>query len=173
MNALNFRSTRGLAALGLGAAIFGASFLAISDSDPAAPVQAGAEPVVSQQLAPQGKFCNHQHRIRARLARMADRLEIKASQQEAWKAYGAVAMSMADASVLTRPAADADAATVLRYRAERAGEMAQKLAKQADATAALQAALTPEQRAVLDQMTRRFGGMEGHEVHLMHAPGPR
>ena len=56
---------------------------------------------------------------------------------------GAVADPPADFGVccgLHFDAADADAATVLRYRAERAGEMAQKLANQAEATAALQAA---------------------------------
>ena len=173
MNVMKFRGTRVVAALALGAAISGVSFLAIGDNAVPMSAQAPIVEAAPQQVAPPGSSCHKHDWMRARIAdrlnKMADRMEIKASQQAAWKAYGTVVMSMADASALTRPAAAADAATVLRFRAERSGERAQKLAKLAEATATLQTALTPEQNAVLDQMTRRFAGMEGHKRPLGHS----
>lgn len=98
--------------------------------------------------------------MKQRLDRMAARLEIKASQQDAWAAYRKARESIFGAPPQF-PAADADAATVTRFRAEMAKRRADHMAVMADATAKLQAALEPDQRKVLDEMSRRGGG-RGH-----------
>lgn len=95
-----------------------------------------------------------QTRQQQRLDRMAQRLEIKPSQQEAWQAY-AKARQELFAARPAAPARDADAATLARYRADRAAEMAQRLAALADATAKLQGVLEPAQAKTLAELTRR------------------
>lgn len=95
-------------------------------------------------------------RLQTRLARMAERLQITAAQQDAWAAYAQTVESLIP-SERTRPPADADAAALVRFRSERAAEHAQKLARLADATSALQQVLTPEQQQTLNEMTRRIG----------------
>lgn len=113
-----------------------------------------------------------QSRMQARLDKMANRLEIKASQQDAWQAYAKVHKDMFDARP-TPPAKDADAATLARHRADMAAKMATKLATLSDATAKLQSALTPEQAKTLADMTRhpmggRHGGKGGRGEHGRH-----
>jgi LTXXQ motif family protein len=105
-----------------------------------------------------------QEHIQARLDRMAERLEIKASQQDAWNAYATVVRSLVG-TPSNRPGPDADAATIVRFRAERMTEFAQKLGQVADATAKLQQALTPEQRKVLTEIARHGGPLGGHHGH--------
>lgn len=103
-----------------------------------------------------------QSRLQARLDRMAQRLEIKASQQDAWQAYAKVHKEQFDPAAMKAPPKDADAAALARHRADRAAQMAQKLAVLADATAKLQSALTPEQAKTLADMTRHpMGGRHG------------
>jgi hypothetical protein len=96
--------------------------------------------------------------IRRRLDSAASRLEIKASQQSAWQTYAAAVQALGEADI-ARPAAapDADAATIARERADRATAFASKLTAIADATVRLQGALSPEQRGVLNQLTREAG----------------
>jgi len=106
-----------------------------------------------------------QERVKARTERLGTRLEIKASQQDAWNTFASSIQSMFD-GMPQRPARDADAATVARFRADLATQRAQKLSVVADATARLQQVLDPNQRKVLDEAARRFGG--GHRGH-----GPR
>jgi hypothetical protein len=111
--------------------------------------------------ARQDKMREH---LQARLDHMAKRLNIETAQQGAWNAYVQTARGMIGPRP-QRPAADADAATVVRFRAQLAAAHAQKLAQLADATATLQQALRPEQRRVLDEMVRhpehrRFGHQE-------------
>ena len=101
-----------------------------------------------------------QMKMKARTAEMASRLEIKASQQGAWGDYVKARESMW-ANPPVRPAQDADAATIARSRADFAADMARKLAVVSDATAKLQAVLTPDQRKVFDEMARR-SGHRGH-----------
>ncbi len=102
-----------------------------------------------------------QSRQQAHLDRMANRLEIKASQQDAWQAYVKVHQEMFDGSMKPAPK-DADATTIARHRADMAAKMAQKLALHADATAKLQSVLTPEQAKTLADMTRQpMGGRHG------------
>jgi TATA-binding protein-associated factor Taf7 len=107
----------------------------------------------------------HEH-MKARLDKLAARLEIKASQQAAWEQYAKSVESLADRGV-KRPSHDADAATISRYRADRATEFAKKLAVIADATDKLQKALTEDQRKILNQVSRRLG-QHHHKHHGWH-----
>lgn len=98
-----------------------------------------------------------QTRMKERLDRMAARLEIKASQQDAWTAYRKARESMF-AATPQFPAKDADAAAMTRFRAEMAQRRAAHMGVMADATAKLQEALDPNQRKVLDELARHGGG---------------
>jgi hypothetical protein len=141
----------------LGAALFAAG-LALAAAVPAAaspgPGMREMTPEMQERM---------QSRMQARLDMMANRLEIKASQQDAWQAYVKTHKEMFDGGM--KPAAkDADAATLARHRADMAAQMATKLATLADATAKLQSALTPEQAKTLADMTRHpMGGRHGGE----------
>lgn len=120
------------------------------------PVGAAPGPGFRGEMTPQ-----MQERMQARLDSMARRLEIKASQQDAWQAYAKVSKEMFDARP-TPPAKDADAAALARHRADAAAQRAQKLAALADATAKLQSALTPEQaRTLADIMRHPMGAHRG------------
>jgi len=98
-----------------------------------------------------------QARMKERLDRFAQRLDIKPSQQDAWTAYRRTLESLWMQDRPQRPAREADAATILRFRAEMAQRQAKNLAAVADATASFQQVLEPEQRKVLDETARRFG----------------
>ena len=117
-----------------------------------------------------------QARMQQRLDRLAARLEIKASQQQAWETYRKARTAMFE-NRPQRPDRNADAATFARFRADMAQRRAQYLAGMAEATAQLQAVLEPEQRKVLDEIARqagprghrgggyRHGGRHGGERH--------
>lgn len=115
---------------------------------------------VSDPARQQQRFEMMQSHMKARLTRMGERLEIKASQQAAWSDYVKARESLMEKRRV-RPAPDADAATVARSRAEFAGERARKLAVVSDATAKLQAVLGEDQRKVLNQMAQR-SAKRGH-----------
>ena len=93
--------------------------------------------------------------IKARLDRLAERLEIKSSQQAIWDEFTKSVEMLADRNE-KKPGYDADAATISRYRAARATDVAGKLTRIADATARLQAVLSTDQRKILDQTAHRF-----------------
>jgi membrane peptidoglycan carboxypeptidase len=122
----------------------------------------GANPVTAEDAATRQ---NHmRERMRAHLDRMSKRLKINASQQDAWAAYTKTVEGLFG----TRPAksaADADAAAVMRFRADLAKEHAQKLTQLADATAKLQQVLDPEQRKTLNEIVRYEGSMRSHKDH--------
>jgi hypothetical protein len=105
-----------------------------------------------------------QTRMNQRLDRLAARLEIKASQQDAWETYRK-ARTSAFENRPERPGGDADAATLTRFRADIAQRRAQHLASMADATAKLQEALEPQQRKVLDEIVRHAGARGKHRGH--------
>jgi len=107
----------------------------------------------------------HQERIKARLAKAAQMLGISTSQQTAWDTYAAAVLASFPTPGTGKP--DGDAASIARMRAERSAAHAQKMAALADATAALQALLTPEQRKTFDQLVQR-AGHRGHHGHRMH-----
>jgi len=96
-----------------------------------------------------------QEHMKTRLDKLAQRLEIKASQQAVWEDFAKSVETLAVRNA-KRPADDADAAIIARYRADRVTELGNKLSKVADATAKLQAALTEDQRKILDQTAHHF-----------------
>lgn len=108
--------------------------------------------------------------IATRLAQMANRLEIKPSQQDAWNTYSTTVESLAE-TPRQLPPRDADAATLLHFKADRLAEMSQHLNKLADATATLAKALTPEQRSVLNEMARQERSMGRAKAPRARGPG--
>ncbi len=94
--------------------------------------------------------------ITARLDKLHERLEIKASQQGAWDAF-AKSVEALPQGMASPPDKDADAATIAHFRAERTANIAKKLSAIADTTAKLQAVLTPSQREILNEQSRHFG----------------
>jgi Spy/CpxP family protein refolding chaperone len=95
---------------------------------------------------------------------MADRLEIKASQQTAWQAYIKVlesAMQHPTQAVETK----SDAASITRLHADMAAARAQKMAQIADATAKFQEVLSPDQRKTFDQIVAHFIHRHAHGFH--------
>jgi DNA anti-recombination protein RmuC len=111
--------------------------------------------------------------VKARLDKLAGRLEIKASQQAIWEEFAKSVEMLADRNT-KKPNDDADAATISRYRAKRATEYADKLSKIAEATAKLQEALSEDQRKILNQNAHRFlryGQGANHTHHGMHREG--
>ncbi len=110
--------------------------------------------------------------IKARLDKLANRLEIKASQQQAWEAFAKAVTALADRPV-KHPDENADAATIAHFRADMVADMAKKLSAIADATDKLAAVLNADQRKVLNEEFRRFqrGGHWG--AHPDQQPGAR
>ena len=155
------RISRTVAAALLGTALVASAVPALSQS----PGEGGRGPRAGQlSEADRAQIRERmQARMNERLERMAKRLDIKPSQEEAWNAYRA-ARTSGFGAMPQRPARDADAATLTRFRAEMAQRRAQHMAVMAEATAKLQEALDPEQRKVLDEMARR-GGRHGHHGH--------
>jgi hypothetical protein len=89
------------------------------------------------------------------LDKLAARLEIKASQQGAWEEFSK-SIEFLPEQHINNPSDEADAASIAKYRADRAADFAKKLAKIADATAKLQAVLSDDQRKILNQVSREF-----------------
>lgn len=140
------------------AASIGSALAADPPADPQAPPSRHAE-----HAAEHAKM--RQEWVRAKLARDANRLEITASQQAAWQGYASARSALADLRFGPPPAPDADAATIAKLRADRVADAARKLGALADATARLQAVLSPAQRTTLDQIVR-----DGHR-HWHGRPG--
>jgi len=154
----------GLAATFATGAILVSLFSSIAMADPAK--HCNDKAMSTQQIRQQ-----MQERIKTRMDRLAQRLEIKASQQQVWEDFAKSIESLPDWNA-KRPGDDADAATIARYRADRAAEMAGKLTKVADATAKLQSALSEDQRKILNQTAQlilhrdhRFGRMHHDPDH--------
>lgn len=104
--------------------------------------------------------------LEMRLNKLAERLQITDAQQGAWKTYKQTIEGLMGSNI-ARPAPDADAASIARYRAELAAERAQKLSQLADATATLQQSLTPEQQQKLNEIARHMG-RSGHSKRGGH-----
>jgi hypothetical protein len=170
--------SRALAVAFLSTSLFTAAVPAFSQDHS----HSGAGPLASQMTdADRAKMlARMQTGMKRRLDRMATRLEIKPAQQDAWTAY-----RTARESIFTTPPqfppAGADAATIARFRADMAKHRADYMATVADATAKLQEVLEPNQRKVLDEMSRRGDrekgqrGSHGSGMHRGHtdAPQPR
>lgn len=129
--------------------------------------------------APPAAEAAHEHlakHYRAHLDHLADRLEIKASQEGAWQKFTAsfidTLVPLHGHDARAPHDAESDAASLAKHLAERAAEHAQKLSRLADATAALQQVLSPEQRLVFDEAARRFArSLHGHHDMTGHEPG--
>jgi hypothetical protein len=105
-----------------------------------------------------------EQKMQEHLDHLAARLEIRASQQEAWNGFAAAVKGMAPAHPREEPARDLDAAARARLAADHAAEMARKLSTLADATGKLQQVLDGPQKQVLNEVSREFG-------HRMHGHG--
>ena len=99
--------------------------------------------------------------IKVKLSKLAERLEIKASQQGAWDSFAKAIEKLAERKLKKSDEAQ-DAATIARLGADNAAEVAKKLSEIAKATATLQAALSDDQKKILNQTARRLHGMQ-HE----------
>ncbi|HEY8554652.1 MAG TPA: Spy/CpxP family protein refolding chaperone [Burkholderiales bacterium] len=150
---MNYRRTLLAAALGFAAMSTVAALPAWSGDD------------ADDSTAREARHARRADRIEARLERLAERLKIQPEQEAAWAAYAQTVRSVFG-EPRPRPPADADAATLLRFRAERAAEHAQKLNRLADATQTLQQALTPEQRETLNEALRHGMGRHGRHGHF-------
>jgi hypothetical protein len=127
------------------------------------------------------EFCAQDHQAweKKRIDKEAGMLEIKASQETAWEAYAAAKLDLAAFfGTMMKPVAaeELDAAATARKHAEHATEIAQKLAKVADATDKLQAVLSEDQRKVLNRISQHHEfhhhGFGHHEEHdgAQHQP---
>jgi hypothetical protein len=108
--------------------------------------------------------------VQGHLDKLAERLEIKASQEAAWQKFSAAFRdTMHLQATIGHPqmgegsrAGDADATALARQMADRAKERAQKLGELADATATLRQGLNADQRLVFDEAARHFAREHGH-----------
>jgi hypothetical protein len=113
-------------------------------------------------------WAEHQAHLQAHLAKEAERLGITASQQAQWQAYANAVES--PIGNMHRLPPDADAVSITRQRADMAAGHAAKLVRIADATATLQAVLTPEQRGTFARMVRHAGPHGWHEARDRERP---
>jgi hypothetical protein len=148
MKLLNITPKLGMLATIVTGAILITSFNSIAMANPAE--HCGQKPMTQEQMQQ-----HMQEHMKARLDKLAQRLEIKASQQAVWEDFAKSVETLPNRNA-KKPADDADAATIARYHADRTAEMAGKMTKIADATAKLEAALTPDQRKILDQTAHLF-----------------
>ncbi len=162
MNPFPLPTWRSLAAAGASALLVATvGLVSSSAAEPAAPA-ASAPDAHGAMVRP---WAQH---LQAHLDRLAERLEIKASQQTAWQKFAAAFKeTVGDHGMMGVPAmgmdaaADADAATLARRHAERAEQHARHLSQLADATAALQASLSADQRQVFNEVARHFAAEHG------------
>lgn len=151
MNAFHFKPIRILSAISVSAILMtGLSMSAWAEQD-------------HHQQDQQNWAQHRQHWIKAKLSKMADRLEIKSSQQGVWQAF-AKAVEEPLNIPMKKPDANEDAATMARRHADFATANAKKMVKIADATARLQEVLTPDQRVTFDQMAHELH----HPRHQLH-----
>jgi hypothetical protein len=109
-----------------------------------------------------------EHSVQKHLDHLAARLEIRASQQEAWNGFANAVRAMVPATPPEPAAHDLDAAARARRAAERAGDRAKRLTQLADATAKLQQTLDAPQQQVLNEVAREFGHRWGGHGDGMH-----
>lgn len=167
------RTALALLALG-GAALIPPAALAV-DAQSARPVAGVAAPDDAHGAMRERMQHHMDQSLQDRLARLADRLEIRASQQGAWQKFSAAFIDAAHAHIPDaghRPDAASDAASLARAHADHAARIAQAAARVADATAELQAALSADQRKVLDEVARQFAHHGfGHGAEGQFGPG--
>lgn len=147
--------------------------LIVATSLLAVAIPALSQPQTDRQAGTSAESAARQDRMRehiqARLTRMAERLQLEPSQQDAWTAYAKTVEGMVGTGS-ARPAADADAAALVRFRAQLAAAHAQKLNQLADATATLQQALNPAQQQILNDLVRHPRGDRGRAHPMPRTP---
>jgi hypothetical protein len=143
----------------LAVAVFGAFALSASTSALSAAPVAAMSTEAKQDWAKE-----RQERLKHFTDRLANRLEIKASQQNAFQAF-VKALEAAAEHPAKKPEVKTDAASLARLHADFAAARAQKLAQIAEATAKLQEVLNPEQRKTLDQIAAHFAHRGAHRFH--------
>ena len=162
-------SIRALAGAAISACLVAS--IGLVSSSAAEPAAAPAAPRDEAQMrATHDAMGRHwaQH-VQGHLDKLAERLEIKASQEAAWQKFSAAFRdTMGLQATMGHPqmgdggrAGDGDATALARQMADRAKERAQKLGELADATAALRQGLNPDQRLVLDEAARHFAREHG------------
>ncbi|MEO6974385.1 MAG: Spy/CpxP family protein refolding chaperone [Gallionella sp.] len=164
MNLLSMNPKLGILATIVTGAILIATFHSIA-------IAAPEQKIDRSQMNPE-QFHERMHeRMQVRLDKLAQRLEIKASQQAVWEDFAKSIETLAEGNA-KMPGKDADAATIARFRAEQASNFAGKLNRIADATAKLQTVLTEDQRQILNQAAHqmlhrdhRFGRMHHDSDH--------
>jgi len=112
-----------------------------------------AEPGMQAEPGRRATADSPDERIKYRLGKLSQRLEIRASQQAAWDRFANSVEMLAERRI-QQPGTDADAAAIARYHADRASDFAKKLGVIADATDSLQKVLTEDQRKVFNQAAR-------------------
>lgn len=115
--------------------------------------------LLAETATPRGEWRAHPEKmhelVKARLDKLANRLEIKASQRPAWEAFAKAVEALADRP-LKHPDEDADAPAIAHFRADMVADMAKRLSAIADATDKLAAVLSADQRRVLNEEFMRF-----------------
>ena len=159
MKFVNIAARKGLVTAAV-AAFVAASGAALTVSALAADTAPAAKVSLADRKAEMEK--HRQEFFRHMSDRVADRLEIKPSQQAAFQAYTA-ALQTALTPPAKHPEFKSDAAGIARMNADMAAEHAKRLAAIADATAKFQEVLTPDQRKTFDQMAAAF--MHHHGMH--------
>ncbi|SPJ17357.1 exported hypothetical protein [Burkholderiales bacterium] len=147
---ITLRASRAFAAAALAAGLIGGMSFVSSYA---------AEPTASSESMRDARVQRFNEHLQAHLDKLAARLEIKASQEEAWKAFSAAFRNVMVARVAaptSMGAPEADAASLARKQAERAAEHAQQLERLADATAKLQQGLSADQRLVFNDVAHDF-----------------
>ncbi len=147
---ITLRASRAFAAAALAAGLIGGMSFVSSYA---------AEPTSSSESMRDARMQRFNEHLQAHLDKLAARLEIKASQEETWKAFSAAFRNVMVARAAARTsmgAPEADAASLARNQADRAAERAQQLARLADATAKLQQGLSADQRLVFNDVAHHF-----------------
>lgn len=115
--------------------------------------------------------------IESRLDQLAKHLEISTSQQFVWLEFKKSIIAITDQD-MPKPNLDADAASIARFRAERATEFANRLTVIADSTLKLQGILTADQQITFnnisqhllshDHQWKRMSHMHHHKQETEH-----
>jgi hypothetical protein len=151
MNYKTVFSVRSLASLAVIAGLAAASVPAFSQSAPDG--RSAGNPNYDRSRRPA------QAPPAGRYDKMAERLKITPAQQSVWQQYRR-AVDDKPGTRPTQPPENADAVALLRWRADRSMDSAQRMAAIADATDVLQRSLDGEQRKILNEMIQQeFQGM--------------
>lgn len=156
MNRFSLKYSCDLAGAGLAACLVAAvGLLSSAAAEPPAP----AAVPESHSGSPAAEHMARQ--VQAHLDKLASRLEIKSSQEDAWQKFSlawrdTVLDHAPDRRPETAGSADLDAAGRARQAAQRAADHAQHLAVLAQAVEALQQSLSPQQKLVFNEVARRF-----------------